>query len=71
LFKNRSEKRGDPKRLSSLLSTLQDVHGRETDGTEVPRKRLVRKLDKLSNLFTTQSLRGGKLYHPMVIDLTK
>lgn len=48
--------REDPeaKPLVTLLSTLAGKHGSEARGTEVPRQKLVRALEKGSTLYTTQ-----------------
>ncbi len=56
--------RGDAKRkrrLQSLLSTLEDVHGSEDRKTEVPRRTLVSALQKETGLFTTQKMRNSEL----------
>jgi hypothetical protein len=59
LFEHRSEKKTEPDRLQTVVSTMGGQHG-ETEKTAVPRKTLVEELDKNSNYFTTQDLRGKK-----------
>jgi len=47
-----------PARLRSILSTKTGKHGSPARGTEVPRTKLKRALEKESELFSTQSLRS-------------
>lgn len=58
LFKKRSTKKS-ANRLQSIVSTMSGKHG-SPPKTEVPRRPLVDALDKESNYFTTQDLRGVK-----------
>ena len=55
-FKNRSDKKG--KRLETFVSTMPGKHGKTANKTEVPRKTLVDALQKESNYYTTQDLKG-------------
>ena len=69
---NRFQKRGHadhPHRLTSVLSTKLGKHGSLAKDTEVPRRTLVQELEKNSNLFTTEALPPGELYHKVDIDL--
>jgi hypothetical protein len=68
-FEKRSETEGDPKRLISLMSTMLGKHGHEDDNTEVPREKLTRQMRKLSEHFTTQTLKPNELCHLTVVDL--
>ena len=61
LFKNRSKSKKDPKRLVSLMSTMEGMHGHEKSQTEVPRQTLVNALDSHTNLFSTQQLEKAQL----------
>jgi len=63
LFKNRSKDARDPKRLKSLMSTMEHKHGSEASHTEVPRAPLVSALRTNSELFSTQSLSGNTFFH--------
>jgi hypothetical protein len=66
LFKNKSEgKRAN--RLLSLMSTMEGKHGSLSSHTEVPRITLVRELQRQSDLFTTQQLRGKNFFHDTVV----
>lgn len=68
-FRNKSESAADPKRLQSLMSTLEGKHGKPKDGTEVPRTILVDELKKESNLFSTQSLAASMVAHDLEVDV--
>ena len=63
LFKNRSKDARDPKRLKSLMSTMEHKHGSEASHTEVPRAPLVSALRTNSELFSTQSSSGNTFFH--------
>jgi hypothetical protein len=52
---------GRPFKLSSMMSTLPDVHG-ETEATAVPRKTLVDALKALGPLFRTDDLKPADLF---------
>jgi hypothetical protein len=66
LFANRAA--GTPKKLTTLMSTLEDKHGSEDKNTEVPRRALVTALQAESDFFSTQMLTGGKFFHETVVD---
>jgi hypothetical protein len=57
-FKNRSTKKADKKRLTTLMSTMTGKHGKAASNTEVPRRTLVEALASESELFTTQNIKG-------------
>ena len=54
-------------RMTSLLSTLEDVHGERKRKTEVPRRTLVTELRAKSRLVSTQDFRAGVLRRETVI----
>jgi hypothetical protein len=57
-------------RLQTVVSTMAGKHGSTARGTEVPRRKLVDELQKESDFFTTQSLKGKKnLWHDIDLDL--
>ena len=56
-------------RLKTVVSTMAGKHGSTDRGTEVPRSKLVEELKKQSDFFTTQSLKGKKLFHDLEIEL--
>lgn len=56
-------------RLQTVVSTMAGKHGSARSGTEVPRGKLVDALKKDSDFFTTQSLKGKKLFEDVEIDL--
>jgi hypothetical protein len=63
MFKNKSTSRQAARRLVSLMSTMEDKHGTEASHTEVPRRSLVSELNRQSNLFSTQALKGRDFFH--------
>jgi hypothetical protein len=65
----RSEDKNDPKRLTSMMSTMLGQHGSEENNSEVPRGKLTSTLRRFSTHFTTQTLRPSQLFHEVVIDL--
>jgi hypothetical protein len=68
LFQNKSKNANDPKRLKSLMSTMEHKHGSEASHTEVPRTTLVSALKTNSELFSTQSLSGKVFFHDTTIE---
>ena len=58
-----------PGRLRTVVSTMADKYGSLAEGTEVPRRTLVTELQKNSDFFTTQSLRGKTLWQDFEFDL--
>jgi hypothetical protein len=66
LFKNKSEQKS-ANRLLSLMSTMEGKHGSMCSQTEVPRIKLVRELQRKSDLFTTQQLKGKDFFHDTVV----
>jgi hypothetical protein len=66
LFKNKSEGK-TANRLLSLMSTMEGKHGSVSSHTEVPRTTLVRELQRQSDLFTTQQLKGKNCFHDTVV----
>jgi hypothetical protein len=71
MFQNKSADAHSASRLNSLMSTMEHKHGREQSHTEVPRKTLVSQLRSQSNLFSTQDLKGGELFHDSVLTFTR
>src|SRR5262249_11912939 len=69
LFENKSTKKSDDTRLTTLMSTMPGKHGHPDKGTEVPRRALVDEMEAESNLFSTEDLEKGALYHVHTIDL--
>ena len=67
LFKNKSERKTS-NRLLSLMSTMEGKHGSVYGHTEVPRTPLVRELQRESDLFTTQPLKGKDFFHDTVVN---
>ncbi len=63
LFANKGKKR-----LTSLLSTLEDVHGEPKRKTEVPRATLVAELKEKTQLVSTQDFPAGVLRRETMID---
>jgi hypothetical protein len=57
----------DNDRLVTVLSTMAGKHGSVPSGTEVPRRKLVEELYRQSDLFTTQALKKGALFHEIEI----
>ena len=57
LFAHRNQKKKDPDRLRSLLSTMAGKHGR-SEATAVPRKTLKKAIETYSTCINTQELRG-------------
>jgi hypothetical protein len=49
------------------MSTMEGKHGSLSSHTEVPRITLVRELQRQSDLFTTQQLRGKNFFHDTVV----
>ena len=66
LFKTKSEEK-TADRLLSLMSTMEGKHGAVSSQTEVPRVKLVRELQRESDLFTTQQLKGKDFFHDTVV----
>lgn len=69
---NKLAKRGgktDRHRLTSVLSTMHGKHGKDGKNTEVPRRTLVAELESQSNLYSTERLGSGELYHEIQIRL--
>jgi beta-lactamase superfamily II metal-dependent hydrolase len=62
LFTNRSKEKSAA-RLTTLMSTMKDKFGHAESGTEVPRRVLVEEMDAESNLFSTEDLEKGALFH--------
>jgi hypothetical protein len=56
-------------RLKTVVSTMAGKHGKPDRGTEVPRRKLVEELERNSEFFTTQSLKGKTFWHDLEIDL--
>lgn len=52
-----------PQRLTTMMSTLEDVHGHAEDRTEVPRDTLVAELQGHSHHHTTQFVPAGQIYN--------
>jgi ribonuclease BN (tRNA processing enzyme) len=67
-FKHKKSAHGDDL-LKTVVSTMAGKHGKPERGTEVPRRKLVEELQKQSDFFTTQSLKGKTLSHDVVLDL--
>ncbi len=65
------EYKGPPRggRLKTVVSTMAGKHGSARRETEVPRQKLVEELQKHSDFFTTQSLKGTAFWHDLLIDL--
>lgn len=57
LFVHRNQKKTDPDRLRSVLSTMAGKHGK-SEATAVPRKTLKEALEMYSDCINTQELRG-------------
>ena len=70
LFERRSTDKHDPHRLTSMMSTLPDKHGSEANKSEVPRRTLVRALEKHSAHFTTQDVATDELCLEVSFDLS-
>ena len=68
LFKRRSKDAKAPKRLTSIVSTMEGKHGSVASSTEVPRRTLVSALDSESNFFTTQTLKGKAFFRDTPIE---
>lgn len=69
-FDQRSKKINKPKRLRSVLSSMEGVHGSVNRGTEVPRSKLVEALEEESHLTSTVDLpERGKLCHIVEIPI--
>jgi hypothetical protein len=62
-FTRRSADAEAPGRLTTMMSTLEDVHGHVEDGTEVPRETLVGDLQEYSHYHTTQAVPAGQIYN--------
>ena len=70
-FTKKSARKGDAARLTTIMSTRTDSkHGHRETGTEVPRDKLVRALEKFSTLRSTQELEAaGDLVLTLEFDL--
>src|SRR5262249_17477287 len=69
LFEHKGSAR-DHNRLKTVVSTMAGKHGSTARGTEVPRHKLIEELQKHSDFFTTQLLKGKKLFwHDEEIEL--
>jgi hypothetical protein len=70
-FAKKSSRKNDAGRLTTVMSTrTESKHGHRESGTEVPRDRLVRALDKFSTLRSTQELEAaGDLVLKLEFDL--
>jgi hypothetical protein len=62
-FERRSSDAQDASRLTTMMSTLEDVHGHAEDRTEVPRETLVGQLQEHSNHHTTQHVPDGAIFN--------
>ena len=60
-FEKKSETAGSG-RLISMLSTAPHVHGHADRRTEVPREKLVKELDRKSDLVDTSAFTPGQLF---------
>lgn len=67
-FRHRSDDPDDPQRLRTIMSTMGKVHGSWFRQTEVPRQTLTDALANHSHHFSTQEMRGNRLFHDIVID---
>ncbi len=67
LFERRSKKKRDPKRMTSLLSTMTGKHGHIDRDTEVPRRKLVSALSSETNLVSTEGMMAG--VEPRVVEI--
>jgi hypothetical protein len=56
-------------KLTSLLSTMKNVHGARQRKTEVPRSRLVKELKRESDLRSTEEVKKEKLCDVLPLDL--
>ncbi|MGH0031940.1 MAG: hypothetical protein ACQGVC_19290 [Myxococcota bacterium] len=63
----RSRNRSRSGRLVTMLSTAPDVHGHAERDTEVPRSRLVRALERESDLIDTSAFSPGQLFDEKVL----
>src|SRR6185295_3450968 len=45
--------------MTSVVSTLAEKHGRQEEGTEVPRSKLMAALADQTNLYSTQRMEGS------------
>jgi hypothetical protein len=61
LFKNRSAGKSET-RLQCVVSTMSGKHGSSSRGTEVPRTTLVEEFKKESEYFTTQDIKGRRIF---------
>jgi hypothetical protein len=52
-----------------MVSTMAGKHGSTVCGTEAARKKLVGELERNSDFWSTQSLKGPKFRHDGVIEL--
>lgn len=62
-FARKSVNAQAPRRLTTMMSTLEDVHGHAEDRTEVPRETLVAELQQHSHHHTTQAVPTGQIYN--------
>ena len=60
-FKNRSTKKTSAGRLITLMSTMPNKHGKVASKTEVPRTTLKDALERESELFNTENLKGKEI----------
>lgn len=60
-FENRSATKSET-RLQCVVSTMSGKHGSASRGTEVPRTKLVEEMQRESEYFTTQDLKGKKTF---------
>ena len=67
LFDNRSPNKTAAKRMLSLMSTMEGKHGDEEHDTEVPRGTLVSALQRETNHFSTQELKGPAFFKDFTI----
>jgi hypothetical protein len=69
LFAHRSKDQGSRDRLASLMSTMPGKHGDILHKSEVPRTTLKHELEAETDLFTTETLGSGDLFHDTDIRL--
>lgn len=68
LFKKKSESKDD-QRMHTVNSTMTGKHGSRRRNTEVPRRTLVQALEKQTDYFTTQELRGNNFFDDFTLKI--
>lgn len=71
-FERKSERKGEQRRLKTIVSTMPGKHGKKKNNSEVPRETLVKAFKDFSDYYTTEkAAKNGQLYEDVEINFPR